>query len=140
MPEAAKENSRAGAIAFVRHYVELQNYATRTGDTDALRRVISPKCSECLAVPDFIDKTYRAGGRIEGKGWDVLAVAFVSNAPGPTDYDYVDATLRINEQAVFGGPTASPSVYPGNPARSLSLGLEHQGSSWLLSRIVVRRK
>ena len=38
MPAAAKKKTKAGAIAFVRHYVELINYAGRSGEPRPLAR------------------------------------------------------------------------------------------------------
>jgi len=39
LPDAAKANTKAGAIAFVKYYVELVNHAQATGDVGKLQSV-----------------------------------------------------------------------------------------------------
>lgn len=66
MPEEAKADSKAGAIAFVQHYVELLNYAQGTGDTVPLIALSGSGCRSCTRVRDAIDEIYDSGGRITG--------------------------------------------------------------------------
>ncbi len=47
MPAAAKNQSKAGAIAFARHYVDVINYAQSTGDLEALQAVEDKACKSC---------------------------------------------------------------------------------------------
>lgn len=66
MPEGAKEDSKEGAIAFVRHYVQLLNYAQSTGDTGPLVELSGIGCKSCTRVRNAIGEIYTAGGRIKG--------------------------------------------------------------------------
>lgn len=70
MPEAAKADTKAGAIAFVRHYVALINHAQATGDVDVLSAVESATCMSCQRVRDTITNIYGSAGRIQGGDWN----------------------------------------------------------------------
>jgi hypothetical protein len=136
MPEAAKANTKAGAIAFVRYYVAVQNYASTSGDTTALKSVASPACESCGTIADLIDKTYRRGGHIEGQGWTVLDARPARINTGQANLEYVDVALRIDAQAIYASPSASPSTFTGNPRRLMTFGLSRGEGGWQVSRIV----
>jgi hypothetical protein len=90
MPDAAKANTKAGAVAFVKYYIELINHAQATGDVDALAAVEDPGCRSCASARETVTEIYKSGGHIEGgaftgsidsaarrpdlKGWTVFAV------------------------------------------------------------------
>jgi hypothetical protein len=80
LPEAAKANTKAGAIAFVRHYVDLINYAQATGDITTLAAVEDPGCKSCANGRDVLSSIYKAGGVIKGGH---LSFRFSSAAPSP---------------------------------------------------------
>jgi hypothetical protein len=136
MPDAAKANTKAGAIAFVRYYVELQNYASTSGETDALRALAATDCASCRAITDLIDRVYGAGGHIDGTGWEFLTASAADIAAGPTDLQYIDVAFRIHSQAIFVSPGASPSTYKGSPRRLMTFGLSRPGAAWHVARIV----
>jgi hypothetical protein len=71
MPDAAKANTKAGAIAFVKYYVELINRAQSTGDTDSLAAVEADRCRSCSQARNAVDHIYASGGHIEGGDWSV---------------------------------------------------------------------
>jgi hypothetical protein len=66
MPDAAKADTKAGAIAFVKYYVGLINYAQATGDTKSLSLFESPDCRSCSKARATVDGIYHAGGSIQG--------------------------------------------------------------------------
>jgi hypothetical protein len=69
MPEAAKANTKAGAVAFVRYYVELINHAQATGEVGQLALVAAPACKSCGSVQQTVADIYGSGGHIEGGEW-----------------------------------------------------------------------
>jgi hypothetical protein len=136
MPDAAKENTKAGAIAFVRHYVSVQNYASFHGDTVPLRGLISSECVSCRSIAALIEKVYSAGGRIEGEGWTITR-ARNANVPGSRkDVSYVDVSLNIARQTIYASPGATPSSYGGNEHRLMTFGLTHEHGAWQVASIV----
>lgn len=66
MPAAATKRTKAGAIAFVRHYITLSNRAVTTGEVAALRRLSTPECASCSNLMNETTALYAAGGSIRG--------------------------------------------------------------------------
>jgi hypothetical protein len=66
MPTVASDDSEAGAEAFVRYWIEMVNYAQRTGDTSGFEELNDIRCAGCRGMVDAIDSAYSAGGHIEG--------------------------------------------------------------------------
>ena len=62
LPAEAREQTAAGAIAFVRHYFAVVDYAYATGDTAPLATISDPGCLACAKVRDTIDATIADGG------------------------------------------------------------------------------
>jgi hypothetical protein len=69
MPAQASEDSPEGAAAFVKHYVDVFNYAAATGDVDELSKLSSPDCEGCQSYIDLYRETYEAGGYFKGSDW-----------------------------------------------------------------------
>jgi hypothetical protein len=107
MPEGAKANTKAGAIAFVRYYVELINHAQATGDVDTLASVESARCKSCRDGRKYIRDVYDNGGNIEGGDLRIKIRDALKNAAvaGWT----VDASLSYGPQTIV-QPTASPAT------------------------------
>ncbi len=80
MPPEARANSKAGAIAFVKHYIDVFNYASNTGDVEELQRLSDPKCAGCTKYIDLIEKTYDAGGYFKDSGWAVSSAKLDSGS------------------------------------------------------------
>lgn len=69
MPAQAKENSPEGAAAFVKHYIDVFNYAANTGDVTELSRLSSPTCEGCQSYIKLYRDTYKAGGYFKDSDW-----------------------------------------------------------------------
>src|SRR5438128_15619 len=82
MPAVAKEKSRAGAQAFVRHYIDVLNYATFTGDTKAAHSLDGGQCQSCRRMLHSIENIYAAGGHVEGGAWSSQPVSDVRQPGG----------------------------------------------------------
>lgn len=72
LPDAAMANTKAGAIAFVRYYVEVINHAQITGELTSLRSLAADGCRPCARIRKELTRIYDAGGHIEGGRWAVL--------------------------------------------------------------------
>lgn len=115
MPDAAKENSKAGAIAFVRHYVELINHLQRTGDNAPLRDASLPTCKSCKAVARAAGAIYGVGGHVEGGDWSITKA---SAARSTRTLWQVSVEGRIAPSKVIGGPSSVPSSGTGGRANA----------------------
>ncbi|VXB37545.1 DUF6318 family protein [Aeromicrobium sp. 9AM] len=69
MPAQAKEDTSEGAAAFVKHYIDVFNYAASTGDVEELSRLSSPKCEGCQSYINLYRDTYKSGGYFKGGKW-----------------------------------------------------------------------
>ncbi len=69
MPAQAKEDTPEGAAAFVKHYIDVFNYASNTGDVEELSRLSSPDCEGCQSYIKLYRDTYKAGGYFKGSDW-----------------------------------------------------------------------
>jgi Family of unknown function (DUF6318) len=81
LPAAAKAPGRAGAKAFVAYYIELLNYASWTGDTDALRKQDS-NCRGCMDYVRLFESTYKNGGWFKDGAWSPNSRTWFIEASG----------------------------------------------------------
>jgi hypothetical protein len=131
MPPEAEGTSKAAAKAFVRHYVDLVNYAMKSGDTRQLSDLSASTCQACRAITDRIDEVYDNGGRLEGRGWRVDALTYYAHAGGPGER-LVAAGIRIAPQTAY-LPSTRPS--PSRASRgNLDFTLARESTGW---RVVV---
>ena len=111
MPEAAKADTKAGAIAFVKHYIDLINYAQATGDLDVLAGVEDRDCESCANGRDALAKIYDAGGVIKG---GELSFRFTSAAPSARYQGWlVSGSLHFAPQTVAREAGATPEDLSG---------------------------
>jgi hypothetical protein len=78
MPEAAKANTSAGALEFVRFYVTAFNHSEATGDVRSLVDASADECESCISVIDKVRDLYTAGGYSEGGQWRLVEVRVTS--------------------------------------------------------------
>jgi hypothetical protein len=87
MPAQAMQDSPAGAVAFVEHYIDVFNYAARTGDVDQLSRLSSPDCDVCVNYINLYRDTYEGQGDSQVSQWRVTSIK-----PSASEAGYVVAT------------------------------------------------
>src|SRR5699024_7297464 len=104
----AKDDTDSGAIAFVKHYVAVLNYAAVTGDTAELKRLSSPKCEGCQEYIDLYEETYDNGGYFKGGEWRLSDVEVSAD----------DASTFV-----FGRMSAEPSTYKKTATDRPSTGI-----------------
>ena len=127
MPEAAKANTKAGAIAFVRHYIEVFNFAQTTGSATDLSGLSSQRCDECTAAIDALEHIYGSGGHIEGGALTPRAIAAEHNRA--EDMWVVLAQIDSGPQSVASSATSSPMNLPGG-RRSMSFSVIQEHGGW----------
>lgn len=111
MPAAAKEHTKAGAVAFVKHYVQALNAAMSTGETAAVQRLAAPSCRSCANVVGQIRDIYTHGGHSKGGRWKVLRATAAERQPPQTALVY--ALVQFEPQVLFRTGDARPRRYPG---------------------------
>jgi hypothetical protein len=128
MPAQASEDSPEGAAAFVKHYVDVFNYAAATGDVDELSDLSSPDCEGCQKYIDLYRDTYEAGGYFKGGDWKIgdLRLEFDANESFATTTVHLERTTyrQDSDSRETIGPTEDSEVTFGvtgtGPSRRIS--------------------
>lgn len=111
--EPWEEKSKAGAVAFARHWVDTFNEAQESGDVDELAALSSAGCKTCNGYVNQLRTLYGAGGTLESDGWNVLVVA---PPPGQVK-GAVEVTVRVNRSAQrVVEPDGTTKRFPGGKA------------------------
>ena len=126
MPAAAAENSKAGAIAFVRYYIELINHAQATGDVEALAKVEGSNCESCANVRTSIGKIYGAGGSITGGTWHPHLNIGLRNSDGSW---LVSGYIAFDREQVKRSRDAAVEVAEGGSATT-HVTVTHANGDW----------
>lgn len=132
LPPEAEGTSPRAAKAFARHYVDLINYAARTGDTQDLRKLGAPGCVSCKAIASNIEKIYNAGGHIESHGWKVTVVSTVPAQPHLRPI--LDLGVVQSPESVVRAAGQSPTSFPGGK-KPMTMYLVRSGPTWQVKRI-----
>jgi hypothetical protein len=91
LPAAAQQPTRAGAEAFLRHFLAVYSYSFRAVDSEALGRLSDPDCKFCRSAIESVMAGGRAGQRTLGGN---LTVTTIIAAPGdPMDRLIVNAIV-----------------------------------------------
>lgn len=95
MPAQASEDSPEGAAAFVKHYVDVFNYAAATGDVAELSRLSSPDCTGCQKYIDEFRRIYEGGDQVTVQLWTLATDALEISGDAR-----VTAKVDVNEGQV----------------------------------------
>ncbi|MDQ1103264.1 DUF6318 family protein [Nocardioides zeae] len=126
MPEEARGEGDAAAVAFVEHWVELVNYALATGDTGPARD-LAPDCSTCDAVLSDIESTF---GQQEAGRWILLQTETFE----PREEDTASTDV-----VVVGGISTDGSA--SRVGADLTFGaVSSESRSWVISWLDVRER
>ncbi|MFK4338269.1 hypothetical protein ABH921_000796 [Kocuria sp. MT07] len=84
MPPEAKEETEAGAQAFLNYRADAQWYAFQTGDTSLVRDVTSSSCDRCFNQFTRIEENYASGSWMAGgaESSHILPNSFQPRASG----------------------------------------------------------
>jgi hypothetical protein len=132
MPPLAREKSRAGAKAFVRHYIDVINYSWATGRGDELRDLSSPGCRECRSLAEAIDGFTRDGGYQLGGDWTAKRLfAFPTD---PITSPRISATIHVAP-----GEWRESATGPKHTIKAETIvtdfDLRRHGASWLVTDV-----
>ena len=96
MPAQAKQDTPEGAAAFVKHYIDVFNYAASTGDVDELSRLSDPACKPCRRYADKFEAIYAKGDRVSVRLWDLHGdeLELVGNTRVNADMDVNEGTIK----------------------------------------------
>ena len=130
MPPEADAQTAAGAMAFVRHYFAVVDYAYATGDTTPLAAVSDPECSPCSGVKDMVDAAVMAGGSWETEPTTVTSVSVPEGEPmGAVNVLLTYSSRAARELSATGGEVRT---FPALLDQAVKLVLVPKGASWLM--------
>jgi hypothetical protein len=103
MPDAAKANTKGGAIAFVRFYIATLNFALASGDVSSLHAQATTNCASCVDVEKGLEDIYNSGATISGGLW--VIDHFVDVRPNEAIKGWtLTALVRYDKQTVVRKP------------------------------------
>lgn len=133
--EPWEKNTRAGAVAFVKHWFTVFSDAMDDGDVAELRAISAANCVTCVNFADRLEAIYANGGFYKSEGWRVLRTS-----PGSTEgldpgeqlilSDVNVAAERSKEDA-----DADVIVNPTTKA-SYTARIKWDGGTWVMNSLV----
>jgi hypothetical protein len=132
LPAAARENTKAGAVAFAHHYIDVVNYVRNSGDTRRLRRLGSSTCESCVAIADLAEDIYAEGGSLQGGRWSVTGS---SALPGATQHEWqVVTNVRVSEQ-LFRPRAGAPAERRRAEKTTLLFMVRRASARWVIASL-----
>src|SRR5665811_2149188 len=128
LPEAAKDDSEEGAVAFVKHYIELLNYASDTGDVERLREASDPKCGGCNSYVELYESTYANGGYFKAPGWMTTDLEVATSGGAHEIWLDIDAPA-----GVYRIDAMTPEKPAARDSYKLFLGVKRDSGGWLIA-------
>ncbi len=129
MPPQASEDSPEGAAAFVKHYVDVFNYAAATGDVEELSRLSSPDCDGCQKYIDLYTETYKAGGYFRGADWTLGELQL--GLEGDTTFV---TTMATTEPGPYRTSQGTPEQMSTGADNKVSFAVSRNSDSWKVSQ------
>jgi hypothetical protein len=130
LPASARKPTKAGAVAFAYHFVDVLNYSAASGHLNELHRVSTSSCVSCRNVARGLSDVYEAGGSLRGgdltvKGHSALrgnASLWTVGLEVSTAPQVIKATSNAPSRRVKGG------------SYSLTVDVKRQGFRWVIPR------
>jgi hypothetical protein len=132
LPAVTRGDSERAAAAFVKHYIDVLNYAARTLDTEPMLALSSSDCAACSSISDLLLDVEASGGHIEGGAWSVLEVIAL---PHPTaGQRKMHVVIQAEPQRMYESPAQEPRAFPGG--RTLfTFSVKVRARGWEVLRI-----
>ena len=138
MPDEAREQTPAGAEAFLEYYVALINDSQQRSSSEYLRRLAARDCDTCTAFADGVD-SYRTKGYSLSGG--LVELASTSDPLMHEDTAEFFLSLRQAPSTVVTSTGDSlPELAEGEtsyPASGATLVWDDNQSSWLMSALTI---
>lgn len=129
MPALAKQQSNAGAKAFIRHYIDVLNHAYAVPDPDELRQLSDDACQSCESLIQISERLSENGGRQVGGEWHPTAI---TTAAKDNSTKYFVVEIRVDEGYSKRDPEDRKHHIKAHGLQ-LQIGLTHQESRWSLA-------
>ena len=125
LPDEARGDDDAAAVAFVEHWVELVNYSAISGDVSAIEQITGAECEVCQSLYASMDGQPLSS--TDG-AWSTVDL----ETRGPVPDDPVPSDLVVTGDVDISGSESSPFG-------SLALGLTQDENGWSVSWLLTEQ-
>src|SRR6478609_4550626 len=130
LPEAAKAETKEGAVAFAKHWYTLLNYAYQTGEFRLMDEVTDSSCRLCAKVRSGIvewnsEGRWIAGGLLQAKG---AYTNFVKTSQGTYQ---VTTQLEQSAGALYRADSRVEKSVPASQVLADIMILRFSGGRWM---------
>lgn len=130
LPDAATVGDAAGAEAFVRHWIDLLNYAYATGDAEPVKAVSDAGCEACQTIFSVVQQRAAGSKRLEGGLIKLVSV----RSPPPDDLGLVGVSVRYEQaDGVEIAPDGSRTTVTGSPPDNFGFALTYDDGAWAMA-------
>lgn len=130
MPQAATVGDAAGAEAFVRHWIELLNYAYATNDLGPVTAISDAQCDACSSIFSVIRRRASVDQRLEGGLIEVVSV----RSPPPDDTGLVGVSVRfVQGDGTEIGSDGSSEAVEGSEPDNYGFALIFEEGAWTMA-------
>lgn len=130
MPEGAKQETEAGAQAFLDYYGDATWHAFQSGDTNTVREISSEHCERCLSEFEEIDSVYNNGDWFVGgsESVDIQSGSFVQRATG--EYT-LPISVKSDGLKIIENNKVTFEQEPFDESDSFDVTLVRENGSWV---------
>jgi hypothetical protein len=104
----------SAAELFIRHYIDLMNYAAATGDTSAMRSVSAQACSGCAKYYASVEQVNEQGGGLTGD-YRERVVEVTELTRTAKDKVAASTNVTVGNYTARRSPSATPMVVKATP-------------------------
>ena len=128
----------ASAVAFVRYFWDVYNYAYASYDTSLLQEISQPSCKYCSSVLEEINRLKTQGMRVEGSEVSLV------DAVLPPDEPITDSAFVVTVSSQRPGKATSAAgrvtTVDGVKNSHVAFGLDWNGGKWLVRGVMIQKK
>lgn len=132
MPGEAKQETEAGAQAFLNYHADATWYAFQTGDTSLVREITSASCERCFSDYDRIDEIYDKGYWLAGTTETVTILTDFQNAIQYNEFKRYRVPVRMESpgiKEIENGAVAFEQL-PFYSEDALDLNIDYKDDGW----------
>ncbi|TIC79443.1 DUF6318 family protein [Nocardioides sp. GY 10127] len=123
---AWQKHTDAGAVAFVKHWLDVFNDMQQTGDTAGFASLNTADCETCANLIDITEGIY-ADGKLRSDGWLRPKIVPIDAKPGLTGF-----AVRLHQSPQIVISPNGRETYDGGMATFIA-GLRWQANAWRMA-------
>ena len=132
LPARAQKNTKAGAVAFVYHYIDLINFSATSGETRALRVASQPTCRGCTGLLRGIRQIYAHEGWIRTTGWKPRGWTATGQAVG--DEHVLAVRVAMPTEKRKAGPSADVTTSEAGRG-TVNFRVQYRARGWTVAEM-----